>query len=213
MEVVSEEPKLHNVKFHFYLPNSKKLLHNNPEWAENSYSWGNYFTYRLNQSKTVYSIFPKAGFVNITGVCSFNDIPQALDEFNRQFFTKINVDEIIVDNSTASGTIEICDRAQKVHRTISSKKLRLDLWRVKKLVSQCSKYQNARISLYPKYFPAAVIRSKLAPTVLLFASGKYTIVGAKSVEKIRAAHQQICAIIQDALMTFPQAIAFAQNVG
>ena len=192
-------PVIHNVKFHFKLKSiiSEETLQNISQ--SKSSRWGNYFTVRLSQhSKIVYSIFPAAKFVNITGVGTFECIPQVLAEFNSIFKTCVRNEDVTVDNSTAAGSF--CQPGG----------IRLNLLCIKQFLDRApSAFTSSRITLYPRFFPAAVLRTRYEPTVLLFASGKYTIVGAKSPEQIQTSYRKLCVIIQSVMTTTPQAIAYA----
>jgi len=128
-------------------------------------------------------IFPKKGFVNVSGIPSFSYIRQSLVFVNLTFQTQLNVSDIIIDNSTAHGNLNFPRY--------------FDLWNIFPAVRGNSDIQ---LTLQPHYFPGAVIRSTF-PTCIVFHSGKFIIVGAKNRQQIAKSYRQLCAIIDTILKT------------
>lgn len=168
----------HNVKFHFKTDSEvfTKSKIAAPPLAEA----------RRNQNfvvrkfgKTVFTIFT-SGHVNATGVKSFSEISAAVKLFSKQF--GLSYDEcsksVIIDNSTSSAFVPLKNR------------LNLALLR-NKLGNSSS------LSLRPHFFPGAVIRRKEKCTIVIFTTGRFIIIGAKSPDEVREAFDTICAIIQD----------------
>lgn len=122
-------------------------------------------------------LFPKSGQVNISGIRGFNDIKEAVRVFNSQFKTNIPVSNIVVDNTTASGKLH---HRIKSFATLFKSPLRNEV----------------SISVRPHYFPSALIRPKgqQRGTIILFANGKYIIVGARSAEELNKAYETLCAL-------------------
>ena len=129
----------------------------------------------------VYTIFPKGRHVNISGIKNFENIKEALITFNGQFDTNITRDNIIIDNLTASGQLT----KQNIH--------------LSKLL-HCAGRDNVIISVRPYYFPSALIRPKdrtgrdNLTTGLLFANGKFIIIGGKSLTTIENTYTKLCAL-------------------
>ncbi len=134
-------------------------------------------------------IFNEKGRVNITGVKNFKKINKCLQLFNHIFSQYITADSIVIDNSTSSGNILFSNFNVK-------NKTRINLVKLKFF---CNKKfgSDVKISLHPDFFPGAVIRRKSNSTVVLFTTGKYIIVGAKSEEEIEKSFNSLCAIIQN----------------
>ena len=126
------------------------------------------------------SVIFEAKSVNVTGIRNFGDIKQAVRVFN--FITRqcIHAKEAIIDCTTASGSTK-----NAIPLNLSLIKYRLD-----------QENKNFRVSFDPHFFPGAVLRQKGFGTVLLFASGKYVIVGAKSQKNIEDTHTATCRILE-----------------
>jgi len=139
----------------------------------------NFLTVRFDSLSCV--IFPKSGHVNISGIKDFSCIKEALICFNHQFDSDICEDVIIIDNSTASGRLPC-------HPICIPKLIGNDL---------------VTVSIRQQFFPSAVIRpkrraqeqreDKLA-TIILFANGKFNIVGGKSERSIHQTWLLLCAL-------------------
>jgi len=168
-------PKVSNVKIRLKLDapvtipkhlSDKTVFHNN------------FISLRIDSLSCI--IFHKSGHVNISGIKDFSHIKEALVCFNKHFESNIDENNIIVDNSTASGRLSnysIC---------------------LPKLANISPHHQElVTVSIRQYFFPSAVIRprrrqqqqhtaaldAKLA-TVVLFANGKFNIVGGKSERSI-----------------------------
>lgn len=146
----------------------------------------------VNSLDYKYVVFPKSGHVNASRIANFDNINKCVDDFNTQFNANIAYDNITVDNSTACGRLKIrsilhCnlqDKANSVGVTVSTR---------------------------PYCFPSTTIRPKLAPgetkkkrnrkklkkdtgTIVLFNSGKYNIVGCKSLAQIARTYSILCVL-------------------
>ena len=125
----------------------------------------NFVTFRINGGgKAVFTLFPKSGHVNVSGIPSFNNVQDTLSAFNNHFGSHIVSSDVCVDNSTASGQIQLQNSA------------------LYKLIP-LSKPYGYTVSIRPHYFPSAVIRSttpRKKPTIILFSNGRFIIVGGKS---------------------------------
>lgn len=167
-----------NVKVHFNVGKSIDIPEHLQSFAVHH---SNFLTLRLN--KFVCTIFPKNGHVNISGIQNFKQIKEAVQEINNQFGFDIREDNIVVDNSTASGHL----------------KRRIKLFQLKRF----SDKENVIISIRPHYFPSALIRSKRLSsdrrTTILFANGKFIIVGSKSPGEIDSTFKQLCALTDNLL--------------
>ena len=139
--------------------------------------YSNFVVCRL--ANFVYTVFPKKGHVNISGIRNFAQIPSAVTVFNSRFHTNIIPINVVVDNSTASGKLS---KPVQLHSLLAHR------------------HPDITISIRPHYFPSAVIRSLSSSslpksrTIILFANGKYNIVGAKSEQEIRQTVETLCAI-------------------
>ena len=185
-----------NVKIHFKV--LKKIII--PEKIKKECKkYNNFFVFRLKSF--TFSIFEQSGHVNISGLKNFQEISNSIDIFNRFFNTNINTSDIIIDNSTANDRIS-------THQKINLPKFKTIFDKEKK-----NSFQEIRLSLFPNFFPAIIIRAPNKPTVLFFASGKFIIIGAKSEKQIEEKCQQIHALMKDPIfMINTQEIQFALNV-
>ena len=166
-----------NVKGHFYVQTPITL----PEHIEpHIVRRNNFWTFRRpSDFSFVYVIFPRRGYVNVSGIKAFDECERALTTFE-QLFHALATSGFCVDNSTASGCFTLHDSHQRLHLP--------DLLRVRD-THPCT------ISIRPDYFPAALVRPTAAAatapaleqhsisTCILFANGKFIIVGSKSPEQ------------------------------
>jgi TATA-box binding protein (TBP) (component of TFIID and TFIIIB) len=126
-----------------------------------------------------YVIFPESGFVNICGIKSFDDVPNVIDKMCKDFSldkTKLRC-EITIDNVCASGDfkreIELCCLQEKI-------------------------YCNKGFTVYKNqnYSPSAICKSTSFGTILVFSSGKYIIVGAKTLQDVERIFKDMTQIVE-----------------
>jgi len=192
---VCSEVIIHNVKFHFQVNCVLKIL----EKCQNSdkfkvTKWNNYFVVKHLKSNIVYTIFPKSNFIHVTGCKSFTSIGKLVKYFNKKFESNIQEKDIIVDNSTASGQLNLLELDY------------IDLKKIKTYLEDNSDYKDLKISIFPRYFPALILRNKNRSTVMVFSSGKFTIVGSKNLAAIDAAKDWLCVTMNKALKMNEQVI-------
>ena len=142
----------------------------------------------------MYTIFYRSGHINISGIRTFESIKEAILNLNFHFVLNVSLDNIVVDNSTASGKFKKFDKSI-INRITSS--------------SLASAFN---ISIRPHYFPSIIIRERSSfhsqsthkkrlkkivsfATCILFTNGKFIIVGGKSECMIRETFHQLCALI------------------
>lgn len=141
--------------------------------------------------RTVFVIFPKSGHVNVSGIRGFDRVGHALTAFNSVFKTNIGPERVTVSNSTSSGRL----------------KTRLDIVRLRRFVEtdpDC-KRDNITLGLRPHSFPGALLRRKGSASAILFANGKYTIIGAKSREEVTSCLCTVNALVEASARTMGQA--------
>ncbi len=120
--------------------------------------------YVIHAEQLSFVIFPSIGFINISGIKRFEDIKTLPQILFRQFQIIVQSDNIIIDNSTASGKLTRCQS----HALFS-----------------LNFGEDWVVNLRPHIFPAAVIRPKHRKgSIILFANGKFIIVGSKSLDDI-----------------------------
>lgn len=184
MELTDENiPKTCNVKGHFKINKSacEKIcdILKSSDLAFDIKNFHNFMVLRFPDQSYIYTLFTTSGHVNVTGIKSFDLVKDSADFFAKTFDLVLDSDCVKVDNSTSTG------------RIIGG---RLNLLSVKsKLEDKCS---NTSFILRPHFFPGGVIRRKKLPTVILFASGKYIIVGSKSEEESIKTYTSICVNIR-----------------
>ena len=118
------------------------------------------------------TVFPNCGFLNISGIRGFDQIPEAVKTCNKHLYVNIHPTSVIVDNSTAYGCLNY----------------NLNLFELAKLHNGAQDV--FRIKIRQETFPAAVVQpvsnhNSLMKTSLLFTNGKFTILGCKN-------HKEIC---------------------
>ena len=173
-------PQISNIKFRF---NLNKHIYSPPLDCLQIYH--NFEVIRIKN--LVITVFNHRGKINITGVKHFNLIKKTLNLFNHIFGENVEEKNIVIDNSTSSGNIFHCFSNLPPIK-------RVNLVKLKQFIDESGEKEQT-ISLRPHFFPAAVIRKKKLCTCLLFATGKYIIIGAKSEEKIKKTFNSLCATI------------------
>ena len=125
-----------------------------------------------------YVIFFDSGHVNVTKIAGLTHCKAAAELlYDALDIPQIPPPQITVDNITAAGFLG----------------RRIDLNRLK---SQ-STGQSIRVRFNRHIFPGAVCKVHELCTVIVFASGKYTCVGAKCVKQIQEALAKIAVLIEE----------------
>jgi len=189
-------PSIKNVKFHFYATKNINIEIVSQKYVRKIRD--NFYTLK---KKFSFIIFPKAKFVNVTGVATFSQIEDACLYFNKLFKENIHSSQVVVDNCTASGET----------RTLTGTSI--NILQLKSHLECCENHENAKLNARPDFFPGASYKRKLKPTCVLFESGNYTIVGGKSEEEIFDTYNSVCATIACASKTLTQEKKFVVNVG
>ena len=129
----------------------------------------------------VYIIFFNTGYVNCTKIPNYSEISAAQEEFCQVFnLLSENLTTPIIDNTTCSGTFG---------QVIYLKKLKQEI------VNQNWEEKNwCNVKFNPEHFPGLFIKTDNA-TIIVFHSGKYTIVGAKCQEEANLTFSQVRAFI------------------
>lgn len=163
----------HNVKFHFKVDKKECLEYCLRKKLKNR----NFDIHRIG--KKVFTVFT-SGHVNVTGVKSFDRVNESVLAFTSEFGLSFQncCETIVIDNSTSSACVLLCNNE------------RIDLSSLK------GKVENSTLSLRPHFFPGAVLRRKNKCTIIVFTTGRFIIIGAKSQEAVCEAYRTICAIIE-----------------
>ena len=164
--MLSPEYRVANVKVHVKL-NKKLNLCSEVLCSARHYS--NFCVLKLDTFSV--TVFPNRGFLNISGIKGFDQIPEAVKTCNKYFCLNIHPTSVVVDNSTAYGSLNY----------------NLNLFELAKL-HNCAQ-DTFRIKIRQENFPAAVVQpvsSHNSPmkTSLLFTNGKFTILGCKNHSEI-----------------------------
>jgi hypothetical protein len=127
----------------------------------------------FRRGKLTFTVFDTGGHVNASGTRGFARMSRSLAAANLLFGLNLRREDVRVVSSTWSGRFP--DRPFVDVPTVWRRAVRLASrgparWRVRPFY----------VSLRPSIFPAAVIRRATHPTLLLFANGKFVVVGARS---------------------------------
>ena len=118
----------------------------------------------------VITVFPSSGHINVSGVRKFRDIKDAVRQLNQHLHCDIEERNITVDNSTASGKLQV--------------QLPFNFNSLLKVEGK----NLFNISVRPHFFPSIVLRPKVKKslgTCMVFSTGTFIIVGAKSEEGLK----------------------------
>ena len=138
------------------------------------------------KERFTYMVYEKRGFINVTKIRNWEELFTVMLAFAESFKidqTKLGSERLKVDNITASGNFK---------RNVDLNKLNI--------------YFNKRPSNAPfpktiyqygrNRFSGAFVKTRQSGTVIVHKSGKYIIVGSKTVEQVNSIYQWIYAIIQ-----------------
>lgn len=147
----------------------------------------NFYTVAIDNYR--YTVFPHKKCVNSCGIRDFDEIPIAITAFEEKFDVKSVRESLTVDNTTAVGILNLPNR--------------LDLYAISHAVHGIKSqshhkrlFNSCNVTVRPKTLPCAIIRRKKKPTINIFKTGKYTIMGGKNMNAINeAAH--ILSIIRE----------------
>ena len=197
-------PTIHNVKFHFKCPIfqskadlQRRLLQaafQQPRILRTVKYCRNFVVLKVvPQNKLTFTVFPKSGHVNVSGVRNFDRIADALSIFNELFGCAVTTRQIAVDNSTSSGSFSCC-----LPRPFQASKL--DILGLKGHFDS-ELPEGGSFSLRADHFPGCVLKVPGYNSVILFANCKYVIVGAKGRRDILQTREKACALIRHAYQT------------
>lgn len=169
---LTHRPSVKNIKIHFTIDNLYQLFHGiigiidlklSGDFAGKTFSRGHNFI--VYKNRFVYTIFYNKGYINCTKIPNYSGISEAISEFCDTFgLTRQDLSSgITIDNTTSSGKF----------------KHRLNLLELKHKIEQADQYQEIRTKFNPSFFPGLFVKYHFLGTIILFASGKYSVVGAK----------------------------------
>lgn len=166
-------PKINNIKAHIYLTEEgrDRLLTNIKLFDISTVRHHNFSVSRDPRgTRRVYIIFEKEGFVNITGIREISSLKDVIPQLCLHFSllqTDVASPQPLIDNISASGSFNC----------------RIDLNRLRKILNAKGKNDGYfTVILNRNKFPGASCRAKGYGTITVFTTGKYVIVGSKSVE-------------------------------
>ena len=155
--------EISNVKCHFKIGKEIKITCRK---ERNIRRFQNFFVWK--KSQFTFIVFEKAGVINITGCKNFFEDPFKAFQIFCENFVDLHQPALKythkIDCSTISGKIPNCSS--------------INLFDLKPY-SDCIK-----ISIRPHYFSSAVIRRKEEPTILIFSTGSFIILGSKEDSQI-----------------------------
>ena len=201
-------PKIHNVKFHFRGPifQSKvdlqqrliQAVFQQPRLLRTVKYCRNFVVLKVaSKSRLTFTLFPKSGHVNVSGVQNFDHITAALSVFNELFDCAVSVRQISVDNTTSSGSFSCC-LPPSPHAS------KLDIVGLKGYFDS-GLPEGGSFSLRADHFPGCVLKVPGYNSVIIFANCKYVIVGAKRRKDILQTREKACALIHRAYRTITPA--------
>ena len=128
-------------------------------------------------------IFPKKGFINITGIKNFAAYERVIPLFCDLFQagnSNLESSKLVIDNISASGDF---------HQTVNLVKLQQMI--------NAGEYPNITTHFDRNFFPGAFCKIVGLGTVTVFQSGKFVIVGSKCQEHVDQVTKLMSAIINE----------------
>lgn len=217
MYLINErEPKISNIKAHFIL-NSNKIGN---LWTysikEEVKRYHNFLVWKTNFTYIIF--FTKRFFVNVTSIKNENDVEKSLQFFCQHYHLDPLLDldrSPVVDNITSSIHLiqhyndgDDKDEEKEIDFALISKYLSStikreedDRDRDRDRKEKCDNDAHRFTAFYDlQYFPGLFLKHKeRLGTVLLFHSGKISIVGVKCLQHLRQIHQDILALTRELL--------------
>lgn len=172
---------INNVKVHLEL-NKNCIEHLTQVLETKKGKWyNNFFVYKSGEKKPTFIIFPKRGFVNVTGIKSFAEIPLLIPLFCEIFHVEERdiTSGVTVDNISAAGNF----------------RRRVDLVQLQQHVNKKGEKKYFTVHFDRNFFPGAFCRTSGFGTLTLFPTGKYVLVGVKCLEHAEKTVQAMIAII------------------
>jgi TATA-box binding protein (TBP) (component of TFIID and TFIIIB) len=170
-----EDPKITNIKLHITIKKRGLQKLGESLKTQKFKKFGNYLTIG---EKHTYIIFPKPRYINITGVKTLEEIPIVIPELCRVFKLDSNdvcKNTLVVDNICATGDFNKKINLQKIQEQVNEDEFSVNFNR--------------------DYFPGAFFKHYKNGTIVLFASGKYNILGARCPADLDIIFQAMNAII------------------
>lgn len=178
--VRSIEPVINNVKGRLKVVGKALEQLNVSLLTKNFKRHGNYVSLKETYSYNIFS----TGTINVTGIKSMQEIENVADNVCKDFNIEPSlIDGIfVIDSTTATGDF----------------KRRVNLTAVQQYVinNKCA----FTTAFNREVFCAVYCKSNLGPTIVLFASGKFNILGGRCIQQILATYHQMSAIIHQLTM-------------
>jgi TATA-box binding protein (TBP) (component of TFIID and TFIIIB) len=174
-------PTVKNVKGSFRLSNSVHLNEKANELELKEYNIKRFHNFFVLRSQYVYIVF-YSGFVNVTGVKAIEEFPISVTNFLNIFdFENSDIIEPPkIDNLTASGLFNI-------NPMFLSK------------LANCFHKEDGivKVTYKPVFFPSVIVKYITIGTIMIYGSGRYNIVGSKSVDCIKEVHSKTIKILDE----------------
>lgn len=153
----------------------------------------------VKQKKISFSYFRSSGTVNVSGIPNFNSLPQVITLCNYLLNESLTLQDLVIDNSTSVGDLK------EWFPIILNTSLRhpIHLRRLKNFVDGTVKQSSdlrsdyLSLSLRPHFFPGAVLRlTAFNGCLIVFSTGKFIIVGAKTPCQIQRVEEKLRVLIK-----------------
>ena len=200
-------PIIHNIKFHFRTKHPihvSRHRHRRLSFHRNFVAWRPFH----REDSLAFHFFPSSGHVNVTGIRNGELISTAIQLFCETFSNRLKPNTVHIDNCTASGQLTNLNALNSALKTflittedgeeeedvesLSSVPERLDLALIKQYIESRQDRFSLKVNLRAGRFPGACIRlGTNRPTITIFSTGTYIIVGAKSEREVNRLYYAI----------------------
>jgi len=183
----STRPKVSNIKAHFLVDEiGLDNLFNSLKSHE--ICCKTYSNFVVFSGLRVYIIFFKSGYVNVTGIKNHEELSEAIYDFCRELgVSRLHITSgVVIDNISAYGAFGKPIRLKRLYEVLHE--------------DNFGHVNDGKLKYNQTYFPALFSKEyqsgeKKLGTILVYRSGKYTIVGAKCLKDLNQVYDQMNATI------------------
>jgi TATA-box binding protein (TBP) (component of TFIID and TFIIIB) len=182
------DPVLENVVVYFKVKHHLENLSKSEAYLEEYISrkpGRNFFILRI--FSCTFTVFPKSGHVNLTGLRRHNQIRPAINLFAKLFKLKRRLSKSKVSNTTYTGKINCLippGKSTPIAKLLHDYK-----------TSPSTPITPFKLEFRASHFPSILLKVEEEGTITVFNSGYYIIIGCKNYRQAKKLHKALCVIM------------------